>query len=54
MQPNKGGDKKPGEGEKETKIPGVLVRVRVNGSVPVGHAVVVGLERKIEEWDTIL
>lgn len=35
-------------------MPGVLVRVRVDEGVPVGHAVVVGLERKIEEWDTIL
>ncbi|KAF8608223.1 AAA-domain-containing protein [Ceratobasidium sp. AG-I] len=54
LQPNKVDNKKVEDGEKETKVPGVLARVRVDGSIPVGHAVVVGLERKIEEWDTIL
>jgi hypothetical protein len=52
LQQSKRDEKKLDEGRKH--VPGVLVRLKVHESVPGGHAVVVGLESKIQEWDTIL
>ncbi|KAG8685892.1 Peroxisome biosynthesis protein pex1, partial [Ceratobasidium sp. 395] len=52
LQQNKKEEKGPEDGQ--THVPGVLVRVKAHEDVPVGHAVVVGLESKIQEWDTIL
>ncbi|KAG8742324.1 Peroxisome biosynthesis protein pex1 [Ceratobasidium sp. 414] len=51
LQQNKK-EKKPDEGRAD--VPGVLVRVKAHEGVPVGHAVMVGLESRIQEWDTIL
>ncbi|KAG8737806.1 Peroxisome biosynthesis protein pex1, partial [Ceratobasidium sp. 428] len=52
LQQNKKEEKRPKDGE--THVPGVLVRVKAHEDVPVGHVVVVGLESKVQEWDTIL
>ncbi|KAG8706976.1 Peroxisome biosynthesis protein pex1, partial [Ceratobasidium sp. 394] len=52
LQQNKKEEKEPDEDR--AYVPGVLVRVRAHDGVPVGHAVVVGLESKIQDWDTIL
>ncbi|CAE6412288.1 unnamed protein product [Rhizoctonia solani] len=51
LQQNKPNDK---QAEEKKTAPGVLVRVKENEEVIVGHAVVIGLESKIEEWDSIL
>ncbi|QRV98170.1 AAA family ATPase [Ceratobasidium sp. AG-Ba] len=42
------------QGEAKPHVPGVLVRVKAQDGVPVGHGIVVGLEGKLQEWDTIL
>ncbi|KAG9104332.1 Peroxisome biosynthesis protein pex1, partial [Ceratobasidium sp. 392] len=52
LQQNKKDEKKPEDNRPH--VPGVLVRVKAHEDVPVGHAAVVGLESKIQEWDTIL
>ncbi|KAG9088465.1 Peroxisome biosynthesis protein pex1 [Ceratobasidium sp. 370] len=52
LQQNKKEEKK--SDESRAHVPGVLVRVKVHEDVPVGHAVAVGLESKMQEWDTIL
>ncbi|CAE6338396.1 unnamed protein product, partial [Rhizoctonia solani] len=40
--------------EEKKPVPGVLVRVKANEEIIAGHAVVIGLESKVEEWDTVL
>ncbi|QRV84134.1 AAA family ATPase [Ceratobasidium sp. AG-Ba] len=42
------------QGEAEPRVPGVLVRVKAQDGVPVGHGIVVGLEGKLQDWDTVL
>ncbi|KAL5638488.1 hypothetical protein ACGC1H_005240 [Rhizoctonia solani] len=51
LQQNKQNEK---QAEERKPGPGVLARVKVNEEVIIGHAVVFGLESKVEEWDTIL
>ncbi|KAG8711335.1 Peroxisome biosynthesis protein pex1, partial [Ceratobasidium sp. 423] len=51
LQQNK---QKEAQAEEKKPAPGVLVRVKANEKVIPGHAVVIGLESKVEEWDTVL
>ncbi|CAE7230329.1 unnamed protein product [Rhizoctonia solani] len=51
LQQNKQNEK---QAEEKKPGPGVLARVKANEEVIVGHAVVIGLESKVQEWDTIL
>ncbi|CUA69999.1 Peroxisome biosynthesis protein PAS1 [Rhizoctonia solani] len=51
LQQNKQNEKK---AEEKSPGPGVLARVKANDDVIAGHVVVIGLETKVEEWDTVL